>query len=300
MFEKLVAIEPLNVSAAWIKRFGHYAKSFTYYEDRPRDNAEIIRRIGDADGVLVSFTTDIDREVLRACKNIRYIGMCCSLYAPENANVDIEAANEQGIVVKGVRDYGDEGVAEFVVSELVRLLHGFGENIWKNHPMELTGVPVGILGIGTTGQIIARALMHFGADVSYFSRTRKPAFEKETGCAYLPFEELLQNADILCTCLNRNAILMDEKAFSLFGNGKILVNTSIAPSHEIPALENWLGNDNWLIADTAAAVDYDGGLLAHSRVICPRQSAGLSTLSLERLGKKVVENMVEYLEIAGK
>lgn len=59
---------------------------------------------------MLSFTSFIDKEVLDACPNIRYIGICASLYAPENANVDIRHAEKKGIVVTGVRDYGDEGV----------------------------------------------------------------------------------------------------------------------------------------------------------------------------------------------
>mgnify|MGYP000488419496 FL=1 len=77
----------------------------------------IIARIGDADAVLLSYTSQINRYILERCPNVRYIGMCCSLYSPESANVDICYANERGITVTGIRDYGDEGVIEYVVSD---------------------------------------------------------------------------------------------------------------------------------------------------------------------------------------
>ena len=95
------------------------------YPDIPASDDEIIARIGDADAVLLSYTSRINRYVLECCPNVKYIGMCCSLYSPESANVDIRYANERGITVTGIRDYGDEGVVEYVVSELVRCLHGF-------------------------------------------------------------------------------------------------------------------------------------------------------------------------------
>ena len=50
------------------------------------------------------------RYILERCPNVRYIGMCCSLYSPESANVDIRYANERGITVTGIRDYGEKGV----------------------------------------------------------------------------------------------------------------------------------------------------------------------------------------------
>jgi phosphoglycerate dehydrogenase-like enzyme len=65
--------------------------------------------------VLLSSNARIDREVLLACPDLRYVGMCCSLYSEESANVDIPCARERGILVKGIRDYGDRGVVEYVL-----------------------------------------------------------------------------------------------------------------------------------------------------------------------------------------
>ena len=79
MFKKIVAIEPVNLIPAVRQKLREYAAEVILFEDIPVDNAEIIRRIGDADAVLLSYTSRIDREVLAACPGIRYIGMCCSL-----------------------------------------------------------------------------------------------------------------------------------------------------------------------------------------------------------------------------
>lgn len=295
MFKKLVAIEPLNITDESRKQLANYAKQIKFHTDKPADDTEIIRRIGSADGVLVSYTTPINATVIKACPAVKYIGMCCSLYSPQSANVDIAAANKQGITVLGVRDYGDEGVVEFVVSELVRLLHGFGPNMWKEHPMELTGVRVGILGMGTTGSLVARGLQFFGADIHYYSRTRKPQLEQQNGYTYLPLNELLPTADILCTCLNKNVVLLHQPEFALLGDGKILVNISIAPSHDVSALHSWLKHQgNFAIGDTQSSLDPSGGLLSLPNVICPQKSAGLSTLSLQRLGQKVIANIETF------
>ena len=45
------------------------------------------------------------QNVIERCPNLRYIGMCCSLYSEESANVDIAFAREKGIKVLGIRDY---------------------------------------------------------------------------------------------------------------------------------------------------------------------------------------------------
>ena len=296
MFEKLVAIEPVSLVPQAEKELLLYARQVKLYEDIPADDAEIVRRIGDADAVLVSYTSQIRRPVIERCPNIRYIGMCCSLYSEESANVDIACARERGIVVKGIRDYGDRGVVEFAVSELVRFLHGFGRPMMYEMPVEITGLRVGIVGLGTSGGMIAQAMQFMGAKVSYFSRTRKPDWEKN-GFFYLPLKELLAGSQVVFTCLNKNVILLGKEEFEALGQGKILFNTSIGPSHEIDALSEWLaGEKNYFVCDTEGALgDPSGQLLAHPQVFCAGVSVGRTRQAFVLLSRKVLDNIRAYL-----
>ena len=296
MFEKLVAIEPVSLVPQAEKELLLYARQVKLYEDIPADDAEIVRRIGDADAVLVSYTSQIRRPVIERCPNIRYIGMCCSLYSEESANVDIACARERGIVVKGIRDYGDRGVVEFAVSELVRFLHGFDRPMLYEMPAEITDLPVGIVGLGTSGGMIAQAMQFMGAKVSYFSRTRKPDWEKN-GFFYLPLKELLAGGQVEFTCLNKNVILLGKEEFEALGQGKILFNTSIGPSHEIDALSEWLaGEKNYFVCDTEGALgDPSGQLLAHPQVFCAGVSVGRTRQAFVLLSRKVLDNIRAYL-----
>lgn len=293
MFRKLVAIEPIHLDAVSQRELSRLGKEVILYDDMPESNEEIIRRIGDADGVLLSYTSAIDAQVIEACPAIRYIGMCCSLYSPESANVDILAAHKRGITVLGVRDYGDEGVVEYVVSELTRLLHGFGPRQWRSEPTELTGVKVGILGLGTSGSMVGRGIRYFGADLFYYSRTRKPDMEAE-GFQYRELDALLGEVDILCTCLNKNVILLHERELSLFGDGKIIVNTSIGPSCDLPALRRWLSHPgNYFLCDTLMALG-DASLREMPNVSCVGKSSGASVQTTRRLGRKVIQNIETF------
>lgn len=294
-FKKMVAIEPTKLLPEWDEKLKKLAEEAIFYEDVPTESAVIIDRIGDADCVMLSFTSFIDRTVLDACPNIRYIGICASLYAPENANVDILYAEKKGIVVTGVRDYGDEGVKEYAISELVRLLQGRGPAMWKAEPMELTDVKVGIVGMGTVGSLLARTMDFFGMDVNYYSRTRKPEIEKELGMTYRPLAELLAEVDILITCLNKNVVLLDEEAFRTFGNGKILMNVSIAPSHEVPALKQWLAQPgNYAFSDTEAGLGAE--VIGLPNVFTGKNNAGLTSMAKVRLAQKVIQNIEAFFE----
>lgn len=297
-FRKLVGIEPLRILPEDLPLLDAFAHEFILYEDVPGSPAEIVRRIGDADGVLVSTTSTLDKQVLCRCPNLRYVGMCCSLYDAQSANVDIPFAESKGIVVKGVHDYGDEGVREYVVSVLTGFLLGLNGTIWRQEPLELTGLRVGILGMGRTGSLIAEALHFFGAELSYFSRTRKPLLEEALQMSFAPLDALLPTVDVLVTCLHKNTVLLGEREFQLLGDGKILINISIGPAHDVQALGEWLdrpGNPgNYVFGDMPRAIDAGGALLNHPHVYCTGHSAGMTLQAKRTLARKVCANISEF------
>lgn len=295
MFEKIVVVDPTGLNKKAEKQLADLGKTVIFYTDISKTEKELIQRIGDADCVLVSYNTQIGRHVIEDCPQIRYIGMCCSLYSEESANVDIVAARERGITVLGIRDYGDEGVVEYVISELVRLLHGFGAHQWKPNVYELTGQKVGIIGLGRTGRMIADALRFLGMDVFYYSRKRKPDAEKE-GIKFRYLSELLGQVDILCTCLPRNTIMLGMEEFRLFGNRKILINTSVGLTSDLSDLRNWLRNDshNFYLCDGVGMGSYAQTLTQFDNVLYTEKVSGHSVQCMERLSAKVIANIESY------
>ena len=49
-----------------------------------------LKRIENADCVFVSWNTKLTSSILSNTKNLKYIGMCCSLYENQSSNIDIE------------------------------------------------------------------------------------------------------------------------------------------------------------------------------------------------------------------
>lgn len=292
MFQKLVAIEPISLIPSAEQALNKYAKEVILFQDIPSDDNEIAQRIGNADAVLLSYTSQITRSALEQCPNVKYIGMCCSLYSPESANVDINYAQTRGITVTGIRDYGDEGVVEYAISELVRCLHGFGQSPWDNMPREITGLKAGIIGLGKSGGMIADALKFFGADVSYFARSEKSE-AKEKGYRFLPLKNLLAENEVVFCCLNKNTVLLHEEEFEHLGNKKILFNTGLSPAWDEQPFLRWLDGDNLCFSDTAGAL---GGnhLLSHPHVRCMQVSTGRTGQAFDRLSEKVLANLSEY------
>ena len=292
MFEKLVAIEPVSLIPSAEEKLQDYAKDVVLYRDIPADDAEIVRRIGDADAVLLSYTSRIGQNVLVQCPNVKYIGMCCSLYSEKSANVDIAFARSRGIRVLGIRDYGDRGVVEYVLHELTGLLHGFGMPMLRDEPMEIYGLKVGIVGLGVSGRMIADALSYLGAEISYYSRSRKPDAE-QAGMAYKPLEVLLRESEVVFTCLNKNVLLLGKDEFAALGAGKVLFNTSIGPGFDSAALEDWLTlPGTHFFCDThAAAGAVAPDFFSRPNVHSPNVSAGRTKQAFVLLSQKVLANL---------
>lgn len=296
MFQKLVAIEPVSLIPSAEKELFQYAKEVVLFDDIPADDDEIVRRIGNADAVLLSYTSRIGRAVLERCPSIRYIGMCCSLYSEESANVDIAFARTKGIRVLGIRDYGDRGVVEYVLHELTGLLHGFGMPMLHDEPVEITGLKVGIVGLGVSGKMIADALAFMGADISYYSRTRKPEAE-QAGMTYKPLADLLRDSEVVFTCLNKNVLLLGSEEFAQLGAGKVLFNTSIGPGFDSAALEQWLElpGTHFFCDTRAAAGPVAEGFFARENVHCQNVSAGRTKQAFVLLSQKVLANLATAL-----
>ena len=294
-FRKIVAVEDPLINAEARQKLEDYADEVTIYDDLPGSDEEIVRRIADADAVLVTFRTRIGRNEICSCPSVRYVGLCCTLY--ENAcNVDLDAAGERGIVVRGVRDYGDEGVVEYAISETVRFLHGFGDRQWKPYRCELGGLRVGIIGLGKTGRMVADAFRFFGSDVHYFSRTRKPEAEA-AGIGYLPLHDLLSVCDLVVTTLPRDTVLLGEKEFGIMGGGRMLMNTSIGPTFDVDALKGWLRNnrDSFYFCDGTGMGTLKDELAPFSNVFYTPAVAGMSIQSTQRLSEKVLANIRDFL-----
>lgn len=294
-FKKIVVVDETKMNSAALEKLKTYAAEVEVFHDYPDSEEEIINRIKNADAVLVSWRTEITSEIIDQATNLKYIGMACSLFDDESANVAVKHAEEKGIKVTGIFDYGDPGVIEFVISSLIDLLHGFGNHQWKKMPVELSGRKVGIIGLGTTGKLLANALLALGADVYYFSKTRKLAWE-EKGVKYLALNALLEKSEIISLHLPKNTIVLKKDGFKKLGSGKILVNTSLGLPFEEKAFQTWiLQNDNYALFDGDAKNSLPEEVQQIKNVLIQQKSAGWSQETQERLSEKVLENLNNFL-----
>jgi lactate dehydrogenase-like 2-hydroxyacid dehydrogenase len=296
-FNKITIIDNCGLTSPEIEKIAKLsAEPISIFYDFPETDAQIIERIGDSDCVLVSWQTRIGADILKKSTSLKFIGMCCSLYDENSANVDIAAARALGIEVKGVKDYGDEGTIEFIFAQLIYLFKGLGPHKWKNEATELSYKSIGIVGLGTLGQMVAKTAIHFGMNVFYYNRSRKYDFET-IGVKYLPLIDLMATCDIVTTHLPRHTILLTEKEFEVKKNNSILINTSLGLTFEKDPFLRWLSNDktSFAILDADGVGNFVDQFANYKNIIISDQFAGFTQEAKKRLSQKVLANLINFL-----
>ena len=211
------------------------------YDHSTKDEAEIIRRIGDAE-IVVANKSPISRRVLDSCPNVKYITIQATGYDP----IDYVYAREKGIPVSNVPTYGTASVAQFAIALLLEIcghaahhsdaVHAgrwaeSGEWTFWDYPMiELAGKTMGIIGFGRIGQNVGRIAKALGMNVIAFNRSRSA--EGAEIAEYVELDELLHRADVIslhCPLFPETRGIINRETISKMKDGVIIINNSRGP-----------------------------------------------------------------------
>jgi len=153
-------------------------------------------------------------------------------------NVDLDAAAELGMIVVRVPAYSPYAVAEHTVGLMLALnrkLPRAAARVREGNfaldgllGFDFHGKTVGIVGTGKIGAIVARIMAGFGCRLLGYDPYPNDAC-REFGLAYVPFEGLLGQSDIVTLHLQltqESHYLIDAAAIGRMKPGVMLINTS--------------------------------------------------------------------------
>lgn len=225
---------PGDLSWDALKEFGE----LTVYDRTPYEDAEIARRIGDAEIVFTN-KVPVSRSTLAACPNIKYISVLATGYNI----VDCKAAAERGIPVSNVPSYGTDSVGQFAIALLLELCHHVAHHSeavhqgrWETNPdwcfwdyplIELAGKTMGIIGFGRIGQTTGRIAKALGMKVLAYSRS-----VREDGKAiadYVDLDTLLSSSDVIalhCPLFPETEGIINKENIAKMKDGVIIINNS--------------------------------------------------------------------------
>ena len=161
--------------------------------------------IADADGLITRGSIAITRKLMDSSPRLKVVGV----HGIGCDHVDLAAAKELGKVVCNTPDAVTVTVAEMAMSLTLALLRNVVSSDravragqWKRKysdliGAELAGKQVGIIGMGRIGKATAVRMQAFGAEVSYWSRTRKPELEEDLGFNWMELDDLVRESEII-------------------------------------------------------------------------------------------------------
>ncbi|MGN2641167.1 2-hydroxyacid dehydrogenase [Nocardia takedensis] len=155
--------------------------------------------------------------------------------------MDVEAVREYGVRVTNTPNISSNSVAEFTIGQLLNcrrrlteytIGYADGLNGDEQKLRDIHGHPVGIIGMGGIGTRITEILTRgFGAEVSYYSRTRKRDVEDELGVVYRELTDLFSTVESVIVMIPGNsdtAGLIGDEQLRRLPEGSVLVNTARA------------------------------------------------------------------------
>jgi D-3-phosphoglycerate dehydrogenase len=282
------------------------------YQLKTASAEELIQAAHDAD-ILVVNMARIDAQViegLERCKLIIRHGIGYD-------NVDIASATQKGIQVVNIPDYCVQEVAEQAMTLLMacqrkillqnKLLNlSVNSGKWNfnaiNPVYRLAGKTIGIVGFGRIGSTIFRMLQGFETQFvivdPYIGEDRK----REYGIQTSPFEQLLQEADVVTVHVplkwDETYHMFDSAQFDLMKSTAVLVNTSRGAIVNLNSLDLALRQGKLAMAgiDVYEQEPPPPGhpLLSNPKAICTPHLSWLSEESGIAIRQKIVEDIRRF------
>lgn len=194
-------------------------------------------KAGEADGLITRGSIKITRNLMEQNPRLKAIGV----HGIGCDHVDLEAAKELGRVVCNTPDALTVTVAEMAMALTLSLLRNVvsadkavraGQWSRKYSDLigaEIAGKKVGIIGLGRIGEATAHRMQAFGAEIGYWSRTRKPEKENEFGFRWMTLDELVGWSEIISIHIPatpETMKLISTEHIAAMRDGVYIVNTA--------------------------------------------------------------------------
>ena len=210
----------------------------TVHDRTPADEAEIVRRIGDAQ-IAVTNKTPLSKAVLDACPNLRYVAVLATGYNV----VDIDAARMRNIPVSNVPAYGTAAVGQFAIALLLEICCRVGHHdqavragrwaaspdfcFWDYPLIELDGKTLGVIGFGRIGRATGRLARALGMKV--LATGSRECEEGRAIAEYVALDRLLAESDVIalhCPLLPDTENIIRRENIAKMKPGVIIINTA--------------------------------------------------------------------------
>jgi glyoxylate reductase len=222
--------------------------------DEPMERAALLAFVRGANGLVTLLTERVDAELLEAAgPQLKAVSNVAVGYN----NIDVPACQERNVIVTNTPGVLTDATADIAMALILMTTRRLaeGERIirsrtkWQWGMFYLLGSGIqgrrlGIIGMGTIGQALARRARAFGMEVVYSNRNPvAPSIQADLRASMVTLDELLATSDIVsvnCPYGPATHHLVDSVALAKFKPTAFLINTARGPIVDEVALVNAL------------------------------------------------------------
>ncbi|QHE62971.1 D-glycerate dehydrogenase [Rossellomorea vietnamensis] len=221
-------------------------------EDAPVPRDILLKKAEKASALLTMLSDKVDRELLQDASQLKVVANLAVGFD----NIDLEAAKEKGVTITNTPDVLTETTADLTFALLMatarRIVEAdryIKEGKWKSwSPLLLAGMDIhhntiGIVGMGSIGEAVARRAKGFNMEVLYHNRSRKSEAEETLGVRYVSFDDLLAQSDfvvVLAPLNEETQGMFQEDQFTKMKETAIFINAARGAIVNEAALEQAL------------------------------------------------------------
>jgi D-3-phosphoglycerate dehydrogenase len=268
---------------------------------------ELIKIIGDYDGIAIRSATKVTAKVLEAAKKLKVVGRA----GIGVDNVEIPAATAKGVIVMNTPFGNSITTAEHAIA----LMFAVARQIpaadastqagkWEKNRfngVEITNKTLGIVGCGNIGSIVADRALGLRMKVIAFDPFLSPERALDLGVEKVEYEELLARADFITfhtplTDKTRN--ILDAAALAKTRKGVRVINCARGGLVDETALREALDSGHVAGAGFDVFVTEpatSNPLFGHPNVVCTPHLGASTTEAQENVALQVAEQMSDYL-----
>ncbi|HEV8511660.1 MAG TPA: D-glycerate dehydrogenase [Cyclobacteriaceae bacterium] len=283
----------------------------TVWGGSPMTQSQLIESTKSVNALLSLGSNKLDKHFFNECSHLDVIAQ----FAVGFDNIDVKEATNKGIPVSNTPDVLNEATADvafglmIAVSRKMFYLHKtIEQGEWKqfeplkNLGIQLTGKTLGIFGLGRIGMVMAqRCRGAYNMNIIYHNRTRNEEAERELGCTYVTFDELLRQSDVLSV----HSVLSEEtqgifnrSSFSKMKPSSIFINTSRGKVHNeedlIEALNNCVIWGAGLDVTNPEPMHADNPLLSMPNAAILPHIGSATVEARNGMAKVAAENIIEF------
>lgn len=214
------------------------------FHNCPLDD-ELLPKISNTNVLAIFIYSQINKEVIDKLPNLEYITTMSTGYD----HIDTKECAKRNILVSNVPRYGENTVAEHTFALILALARKIPQSLEKVRRydfsldglrgFDLKGKTIGIVGLGSIGQHVAKIAKGFEMKVIAYDPAKSLDFARSLEVELTSFQDLLTRSDIISLHAPYNQSthhIINQQNIHLIKKGAYLINTARGGLVETQAL----------------------------------------------------------------